>query len=77
VKHNVWIGANLLVPPGVTIGFGSVIGAGSIVTRSISPMALAAGAPAQVVRRLSQGERCVDTTTGVVTFMGKAAWDHD
>jgi acetyltransferase-like isoleucine patch superfamily enzyme len=45
-----WLGENVVVLKGVTIGRGAVIGANSVVTRSIPPFAIAAGAPARVVR---------------------------
>lgn len=51
IEDDVWIGANVIVLPGVTIGRGSVIGAGSVVVSDIPPMCLAAGNPARVVRR--------------------------
>ena len=53
IEDDVWIGANTLVMPGVTIGRGAVIGAGSIVTKDIPPMCVAAGNPAKVIRRHS------------------------
>jgi acetyltransferase-like isoleucine patch superfamily enzyme len=52
VGDNVWLGTRVVVLPGVTIGEGSVVGAGSIVTRNVPPYCLAAGVPAQVIRRL-------------------------
>jgi acetyltransferase-like isoleucine patch superfamily enzyme len=55
IEDDVWIGANSIVLPGVRIGRGSIIGAGSIVTKSIPSMVLAAGNPAKVVR--DAGER--------------------
>ncbi|MEZ4673804.1 MAG: acyltransferase [Caldilineaceae bacterium] len=50
IEDCVWIGANSLILPGVTIGRGSVIGAGSVVTKDIPPMVVAAGNPAKVIR---------------------------
>ena len=50
---NVWLGANVVVTSGVTIGRRSVIGANSVVTESIPPFSIAAGAPAQVLRTIS------------------------
>lgn len=49
---DVWFGGNVVVLPGVTIGYGSVIGAGSVVTRDVPPGVLAAGNPCRVIRRL-------------------------
>ena len=50
IEDNVWIGVNVLILKGVTIGHGSVIAAGSIVTRDIPCNCLAAGIPAKVIR---------------------------
>ena len=49
-----WLGANVVVCPGVTIGEGCVIGAGSVVTRDIPPRTFAAGNPCRVIRELTQ-----------------------
>jgi acetyltransferase-like isoleucine patch superfamily enzyme len=46
------IGASVVLFPGVEIGAGAVIGAGSLVTRDVPPGVLAFGSPARVVRRL-------------------------
>ncbi len=52
VGDNVWLGAGVIVCPGVTIGNNSVVGAGSVVTRSVEPHVLAVGNPCRVVRKL-------------------------
>jgi maltose O-acetyltransferase len=52
IEDNVWIGARVIVLAGVTIGEGSCIAAGSVVTTDIPPRSLAIGAPARVVRTL-------------------------
>lgn len=53
LKKGCWIGANLVTLLGVTIGENSVIGAGSIVTKSLPSRVLAVGNPAKVIRKLS------------------------
>ncbi|MFZ6049002.1 acyltransferase [Pseudomonas sp. CR3202] len=50
IKDDVWIGANSIILPGVTIGEGSVIAAGSIVTKDIPAYSIAAGTPAKVIK---------------------------
>ena len=52
VGENVWIGGGVILLAGVTIGNDSVIGAGSVVTRSVPAGVLAAGNPCRVVRTL-------------------------
>jgi maltose O-acetyltransferase len=53
VEDEVWIGAGVIVLPGVTIGARSVIGAGSVVNRSIPPDSLAVGNPCRVIRAIA------------------------
>ncbi len=53
IGRNVWIGSNAIIMRGVTIGDGSVVAAGSIVTRDVPPRTLVAGSPAVVVRELT------------------------
>jgi maltose O-acetyltransferase len=50
LEENVWLGARVMVLKGVTIGVGSVIAAGSIVTTDIPERVLAMGVPARVIR---------------------------
>lgn len=54
IKDNVWIGANVIVLPGVTIGENSVIGAGSVVTRDIPANVVAFGSPCKVFREIDE-----------------------
>ncbi|ABC29520.1 Acetyltransferase (isoleucine patch superfamily) [Hahella chejuensis KCTC 2396] len=51
IGNHVWVGANTIILPGVTIGNGSVIGAGSVVRNDIPAGCIAAGNPAQVLVR--------------------------
>lgn len=50
IKDFVWCGANVIILPGVTIGEGCIIGAGSVVTHDIPNYAVAAGNPAKVLK---------------------------
>lgn len=50
IEDDVWLGARVIVLPGVKIGKGSVIGAGSIVTKDIPEYAISVGNPARIVR---------------------------
>ena len=63
IEDNVWLGANVVVTNGVTIGRRSVIGANSVVTENVPPFSIAAGAPARVlkaVRYASDGDPADD-----------------
>ena len=57
VGNSVWIGANAVICPGVTIGDCCVIGAGSVVTRDIPAWSVAAGNPCRVLRRITEADR--------------------
>ncbi len=46
---DVWLGANVIVLPGVTIGDGAVVAAGAVVTKDLPPQCIAAGVPAKVI----------------------------
>lgn len=52
VGRGAWLGQNVVVMPGVTIGEHAVIGANSVVTRDVPARCVAVGAPARVVREL-------------------------
>ena len=54
IKDDVFIGARVVVLPGVTIGTGAVIGAGSVVTKDVPAFTVCAGNPACVIRHLRQ-----------------------
>jgi len=49
IGEDCWIGANVVISPGVTVGNGAVIGANSVVTRDIPEYAIAVGSPAKVI----------------------------
>lgn len=56
IGSDCWFGANVTVCPGVTIGDGCVIGAGSVVTRDIPAGSFAAGVPARVIRPITEAD---------------------
>lgn len=57
IGRGTWLGEHVVVLAGVTIGEMCIIGANSVVTRSIPPRSIAVGAPARVVRRWDEGTR--------------------
>jgi maltose O-acetyltransferase len=57
VEDNVWIGGNVTVLPGVTIGRNAIIGAGSVVTRSVPADVIAAGNPCRVIRKITEKDK--------------------
>ncbi len=56
VGNDCWFGASVTVCPGVTIGDGCVIGAGSVVTKDIPPHTFAAGNPCRVIREITEAD---------------------
>lgn len=50
IGNDVWIGANAIILPGITIGDGAIIAAGSVVSRDVPPYAIVGGVPARVIR---------------------------
>jgi acetyltransferase-like isoleucine patch superfamily enzyme len=51
VEENAWIGGNSIILPGVTIGKGAVVGAGSVVTKNIAPWSVVTGNPARDIKK--------------------------
>lgn len=52
IGNDIWVGANAVILPGVTIGDHSVIAAGAIVTKDVPPHSLVAGVPAKVIKQI-------------------------
>lgn len=52
IGDDIWIGANAVILPGVTIGNHSVIAAGAVVTKDVPPHSLAAGVPAKIIKTI-------------------------
>jgi len=49
IGEDCWLGTNVIILPGVTVGRGAVVGAGAVVTKSIPEFSIALGVPAKVV----------------------------
>lgn len=56
IGENVWIGSNATVVPGVTIGNGSIIAAGAVVTKNVPENVVAGGVPAKIIKILDTEE---------------------
>lgn len=57
IGNNVWLGGNVVVLGGVTIGDNAVVGAGSVVTKNIPSNSLAVGNPCRVLREITEQDR--------------------
>jgi acetyltransferase-like isoleucine patch superfamily enzyme len=57
IYNKVWIGFNCIILKGVTIGEGSVVGAGSVVTKDVPAWTIVAGNPARIIREIPENER--------------------
>ena len=52
IEDKVWIGINSTILPGVKIGYGAIVGAGSVVTKDVPAMTIVAGNPARIIKRI-------------------------
>ena len=52
IEDDVWVGANAVILPGVTIGEHCVVAAGAVVTKDVPPHSLVAGVPAKVIKKI-------------------------
>lgn len=57
IGKNCWIGAGVVIVPGINIGYNTVIGAGSIVTKDIPANSVAVGNPCRVIREINDRDR--------------------
>lgn len=57
IEDKVWIGINSTILPGVRIGYGSIVGAQSVVTHDVPPMTIVAGNPARIIKKIEQWKR--------------------
>ena len=56
IKKNAWLGVNVTVLPGVTIGENAVVGAGAVVTKDVPDNAVVVGTPAKIIKYLDADE---------------------
>lgn len=54
IGSNVWLGEQVCILPGVTIGDGAIVGANSVVTKDVPPRTIVAGNPARVIRQFDE-----------------------
>ena len=57
IGRNCWLGAGVIVLPGVSIGENTVVGAGSVVTKDLPANVIAVGTPARVVREINEHDK--------------------
>ena len=57
LEDNVWLGGDVTILPGVTIGEGSIIGAKSLVNKDIPPNVIAVGNPCKIIREITEEDR--------------------
>jgi maltose O-acetyltransferase len=55
IENDVWIGFQAIILPGVTVGQGSIVGAGAVVSRDVEPYSIVGGVPARLIRKRTPG----------------------
>lgn len=70
IANDVWIGANVIIFPGVKVGNGAVIGAGSVVTKDVDPYTIVAGIPAKMIRKRFENQT-------ILKLLHEQWWDWD
>lgn len=60
IEDDVWLGYGTIVLTGITVGRGSVVAAGSVVTRDVPPYSIAAGVPAKVIGKRFEDQATID-----------------
>ncbi|BCS23504.1 sugar O-acetyltransferase [Aspergillus puulaauensis] len=64
IGQDCWIAGNAIILPGVTVGDGCTIGAGSVVTKDVPPYHVAAGNPARILRKIERSGSRINGTNG-------------
>lgn len=54
IEDKAWLGSNVTVLPGVTIGEGAIVAAGAVVTKDVEPRTIVGGVPAKLIRKVSE-----------------------
>ncbi|MGX8694593.1 acyltransferase [Methanobrevibacter sp.] len=54
IEEKAWLGSNVTVLPGVTIGKGAIVAAGAVVTRDVEPNTIVAGIPARYIKNVGE-----------------------
>lgn len=62
IGHDVWIGLNVIILDGITIGDGSIIAANAVVTKNIKPYSIVGGVPAKEIGNRNQAEKFIQST---------------
>ncbi len=57
IKKNAWIGMNVTICPGVTIGENSIVAAGAVVTKNVPDNVVVGGVPAKIIKELDENEQ--------------------
>lgn len=72
IGHDVWLGHNAVIMPGVQIGIGAVVGSGAVVTKDVAPYEIVVGVPAKPIRK-----RFDDHVIEKLMQIAWWNWDHE
>ena len=72
IGNDVWIGHGAIILPGLTVGNGAVVAAGSVVTKDVEPYSIVAGNPAKEIRK-----RFPQSIWSELEAIGWWDWDHN
>lgn len=77
IGDRVWIGYRAIVLPGITIGDGAVVGAGSVVTKSVAPYTIVAGNPATRIGQRFQDKSGEQSTTEIPPLLAQNGFTYE